>query len=91
MTYHLNQAVYELTLRCNLNCKHCGSNAGNPREQELSLSESMQLIDDLNELGTTMITLNGGEPFLHSNWFQIGKRIVDYGIRLAFITNGFHI
>jgi radical SAM protein with 4Fe4S-binding SPASM domain len=91
MLYHLNQAVYELTLRCNLNCKHCGSNAGLPRQNELSLAESLNLIRELNDLGTTMVTLIGGEPFLNPNWLPIGKAITDYGIRLAIITNGFHL
>jgi MoaA/NifB/PqqE/SkfB family radical SAM enzyme len=91
MKYHLNQAVYELTLRCNLRCKHCGSDAGISRTGELSLPESLTLIRDLAELGVTMITLNGGEPFLHPHWFSIGKAVSDYGIRLAFITNGYNL
>lgn len=91
MTYHLNQAVYELSLRCNLKCSHCGSNAGLPRKNELSLNESLNLIRDLNDLGVTMITLIGGEPFLHPNWISIAKTISDYGIRLAIITNGYHL
>jgi radical SAM protein with 4Fe4S-binding SPASM domain len=89
MEYKLNQAVYELTLRCNLHCKHCGSNAGQPRYNELSLTESLSVIRDLNDLGVYLITLNGGEPFLNPNWAQIGKTIRDYGIQLAIITNGF--
>jgi len=91
MEYQLNQAVYELTLQCNLACKHCGSGAGLSRKEELTLNESLAVIRDLNELGAYMITLNGGEPFLNPNWLQIGRAIHDYGIQLAFITNGFHL
>jgi radical SAM protein with 4Fe4S-binding SPASM domain len=91
MGYRLLEAIYELTLRCNLHCRHCGSNAGKPRTSELSLAESLALIHDLNELGVYMITLNGGEPFLNPHWARIGKEINDHGIKLGLITNGYGI
>ena len=28
------QVVWELTLACNMNCRHCGSRAGKPRPDE---------------------------------------------------------
>jgi MoaA/NifB/PqqE/SkfB family radical SAM enzyme len=34
--------VWELTLACNLRCKHCGSFAGSRRDDEMSLEESLQ-------------------------------------------------
>ena len=91
MDYQLIEAIYELTLRCNLACKHCGSTAGMPRARELALGESLALIRDLSDLGTYMITLNGGEPFLHQHWARIGKEVVDHGIKLGLITNGYRV
>jgi len=35
--------VWELTLACNLRCKHCGSIAGSKRPDELSLDECMRV------------------------------------------------
>ena len=33
--------AWELTLACNLRCKHCGSAAGFPRRNELNLAERL--------------------------------------------------
>ena len=32
--YYPRQAVWEMTLRCNMNCMHCGSRAGKARQDE---------------------------------------------------------
>jgi len=42
--------VWELTLECNMNCIHCGSHAGNCRENELSTEESLDLCKNLSDL-----------------------------------------
>ena len=36
---------WELTLRCNMNCIHCGSSAGEPRPNELTEEDVARLID----------------------------------------------
>ena len=40
-------AVWEITLRCNLSCEHCGSRAGAARPDELSTTEALALVDQL--------------------------------------------
>ena len=62
-----------------------------PRASELTLGESLALIRDLSDLGVYMITLNGGEPFLHRHWARIGKEVVDHGIKLGLISNGYRV
>jgi hypothetical protein len=42
--------VWELTLRCDLSCHHCGSRAGQARPDELSLVEALNLVAQLAEL-----------------------------------------
>jgi radical SAM protein with 4Fe4S-binding SPASM domain len=82
--------VWELTLACNLRCKHCGSFAGSKRERELSLDENLKIADDLAVLGCRRVTLSGGEPTLHPDWDRIGKRLADHGIKVNLISNGWH-
>jgi radical SAM protein with 4Fe4S-binding SPASM domain len=82
--------VWELTLACNLRCKHCGSYAGEPRDDELSLEEMMRVADELIELGCEKVTLGGGEPTMHPAWHEIGKRLADGGVRVNLISNGWH-
>jgi len=82
-------AVWELTLKCNLKCLHCGSSAGKKRTDELSTKEALQLCHDLSDLGFGGIALMGGEVFLRKDWSVISKEIKDLGIALSIITNGF--
>lgn len=79
---------WELTLRCNMRCVHCGSSAGAPRPDELSEAEGFSLIDQLVELGTEVLTLSGGEPLTHPSWHKYARRLVDAKVDTYLITNG---
>ncbi len=81
-------AVWELTLACNLNCIHCGSSAGRKRDDELNLEESLRLCENLKGIGCLGVALMGGEPFLHTQWYTIAKRINDLDMALSIISNG---
>ncbi len=78
--------VWELTLRCDLACRHCGSRAGLPREQELSLTEAAEVVRQLAELGTREVSLIGGEAYLNKDWLRIVRLLADAGIRPALTT-----
>jgi radical SAM protein with 4Fe4S-binding SPASM domain len=82
--------VWELTLACNLRCKHCGSFAGPRRERELDLEENLRVADELAALGCRRVTLSGGEPTLNPDWDRIGKRLSDHCIKVNLISNGWH-
>ncbi|HBL19227.1 MAG: hypothetical protein A2X36_03085 [Elusimicrobia bacterium GWA2_69_24] len=79
---------WELTLRCNMRCIHCGSRAGAPRPDELSEAEGLDLIAQLVDLGTQVVTLSGGEPLMHPSWPVYAKRFVDSKVNTFLITNG---
>ena len=80
--------VWELTLACNLRCKHCGSIAGSKRADELSLDECMRVAGELVELGCRRVTLSGGEPTMYPGWHEVGRRLVELGARVNLISNG---
>ncbi len=82
--------VWEITLNCNLACKHCGSRAkaGRLRGNELSTDEALDLINQLADLGTEYITLSGGEPLLRRDWPVLVKELARRGIKVSIITNG---
>jgi len=84
-----NVTVWEITLKCNLNCMHCGSSAGKTRLDELNTNESLQLCHDLSDIGFKGITLMGGEVFLRKDWPVISREIKDLGLILSIISNGF--
>lgn len=81
--------TWELTLRCNMNCLHCGSRAGKKRGDELTVDEKLRLADDLTRMGNRKMTLSGGEPLLCEEWPQVAKRLTDGGSRVNMISNGY--
>lgn len=81
-------AVWELTLKCDLRCQHCGSRAGKARPDELTTPEALQLCKDLAELKCRNLTLGGGEPLLRRDWPLLASTLVDLGIKTNMVTNG---
>lgn len=71
-----------------MQCIHCGSSAGHSRDNELRTSEWNRLTKRLSEMNCKEITILGGEPFLHPDWFEIAQTIKDYGMRIIIVSNG---
>ena len=86
--YILASTVWEFTLDCNLNCIHCGSNAGRKRGDELTTSEAERVCHDLKKTGCRRIALMGGEPLLRKDFWHIASLIKELGMELSVITNG---
>nr|AVH79587.1 radical SAM/SPASM domain-containing protein [Nostoc sp. PCC 9229] len=92
MTYHRKSyAVWEITLKCNLACSHCGSRAGHERTKELSTEEALDLVKQMAEVGIKEVTLIGGEAFLRPDWLEIAKAINDAGMLCGMTTGGYGI
>src|SRR5258706_4712396 len=68
-------AVWEITLACDLACRHCGSRAGKARPDELSTAECLDLVRQMKELGVFEVTLIGGEADLRDDWVDILREV----------------
>lgn len=79
-------AVWEITLRCDLGCSHCGSRAGKPRDNELTTKEALDLVDELADLEIREVTLIGGEFYLRNDWDQIAAKIEQSGMYCSIVT-----
>jgi radical SAM protein with 4Fe4S-binding SPASM domain len=79
---------WELTLACNLRCRHCASSAGSPRNEELTEEESMAVCDQLPALLVDEVIFTGGEPFLSPHWSAIAARLGHLSIKTGVVTNG---
>ena len=73
--------------RCNLSCAYC--NEFDSFSKPVPTAEMLRRIDRLAALGTTIITISGGEPLLHSELDEIIRRIRRRGIIAGLITNGY--
>lgn len=84
-------AVWEITLKCNLACSHCGSRAGDSRVDELSTEEALDLARQLADVGINEVTLIGGEAYLRKDWLDIAREINRCGMVCTMTTGGYGI
>jgi MoaA/NifB/PqqE/SkfB family radical SAM enzyme len=73
--------------RCNLSCTYC--NEFDDFSQPVPIATMLRRVDRLIELGTTVITISGGEPMLHPELDQIIQHIRNRGSMATLITNGY--
>ncbi|MBN1485111.1 MAG: radical SAM protein [Chloroflexia bacterium] len=83
----LECCVWELTLRCNLRCLHCGASAGRARPNELGPAEVLRVAGELAALPAREVTLMGGELFLRPDWLDVAGRLRQGGVQLVVFTN----
>src|SRR6266700_7395213 len=63
--------------RCNLACEYC--NAYDDFSKPVPTEVMFQRVDKLAALGTSVVTISGGEPLLHPELDQIIARIRQHG------------
>ncbi len=81
-------AVWEITLACDLACRHCGSRAGRERPDELDTAQALDLVDQMADAGVREVTMIGGEAYLRDDWLHIARRIVERGMTCGITTGG---
>jgi MoaA/NifB/PqqE/SkfB family radical SAM enzyme len=86
-TRHTVMAQIVPMRRCNLSCAYC--NEYDDVSKPVPLDEMLRRIDHLARLGTSIITISGGEPLLHPDLDQIIARIRHHGRMAGMITNGY--
>ncbi|MBK8595125.1 MAG: radical SAM protein [Holophagales bacterium] len=80
-------AYLELTYACTWRCLFCS----NPRRhdiQRLSAAQWLPVLDDLRLLGALVVTLTGGEPLAHPEFFAIARGVRQRAMALRLFTNG---
>lgn len=80
-------AHLEITYACNWRCVFCY----NPRHHDLrrlTLGEWEAVLDDLRRLGTLTVTLTGGEPLAHPQFFELAEAVRRRSFLLRVFTNG---
>jgi MoaA/NifB/PqqE/SkfB family radical SAM enzyme len=72
---------------CNLSCAYC--NEYDKVSEPVPVDEMLRRIDELARLGTSIITISGGEPLTHPDLDQVIARIRKHGSIAGMITNGY--
>jgi MoaA/NifB/PqqE/SkfB family radical SAM enzyme len=73
--------------RCNLACTYC--NEFDDFSKPVPTEEMFRRIDKLGALGTSIVTISGGEPLLHPELDDVIRRIRANGMIAGLITNGY--
>lgn len=81
-------AVWEITLACDLACRHCGSRAGKARPDELTTEEALGLAAQMMDLGVREVTLIGGEAYLRPDWLEIARAFTARDVLVNVTTGG---
>jgi len=88
----LKYFFWECTLRCNLNCLHCGSDCRTSSDvPDMPLNDFLAVLDELLPLvnpNKTMIVVTGGEPLLRKDLELAGKEFVKRGFPWGMVSNG---
>ncbi len=89
---HPLNGTFELTVRCNLNCKmclfkHCESENAELKKNELSADEWIDLAKQACDMGTGGILFTGGEPLLRPDFPKIYESIYKMGFMISVYTN----
>ncbi len=78
-----------LTERCNLRCRHCYID--DTGGDELPFDDLLSVLEEFESIGGLRCLLSGGEPMLHSRFWDINSVVRDFSFRTVLITNGMFI
>lgn len=91
----LRQLFWESTLRCNLNCRHCGSDCKSmpptmgktdmPREDFFGVLDGIAAKTDPHRV---FVVVTGGEPLMRSDIVECGRGIYERGFPWGMVSNG---
>lgn len=88
----LLSASFELTSRCNLQCKMCyvcqPANDQQAKDKELTAAQWIRLGEDARKAGLLFITFTGGEVFIREDFKLIYENFMKLGFLITIYTNG---
>lgn len=89
----LRSLFWECTLRCNMNCRHCGSDCRvAPDVPDMPAADFLRAIDRLTphiNPHHTFIIITGGEALLRPDIEEVGLQLYRRGYPWGVVTNGF--
>ena len=89
--HELNYLFWECTTRCNLNCRHCGSDCSkDSHHKDMPLGDFLAALDTIEKKTPDfLVVLTGGEPLLRKDIEICGREIRKRGMRWSMVSNGY--
>jgi radical SAM enzyme (rSAM/lipoprotein system) len=92
MIHQLDYILWECTLKCNLNCIHCGSDCKRDSSvKDMPRQDFLRALDELLPIinpNKTMVVLTGGEAILRKDIGEIGQELYNRGFPWGVVSNG---
>lgn len=90
--HELNYLFWECTWRCNLSCRHCGSDCQSETYvPDMPFADFLKAIEPLEtryKKNNTIIAITGGEPLLRTDLADCGRALRAHGFHWGIVTNG---
>jgi mycofactocin biosynthetic radical S-adenosylmethionine protein MftC len=83
--------TWELTYACNLACIHCLSSSGRRDPRELTTTECLAVIDELQAMQVFYVNIGGGEPTVRRDFWELLDYATAHDVGVKFSTNGSRI
>lgn len=91
----LRQLFWECTLRCDLKCRHCGSDCKTLSEQtDMPLQDFLGVLDSVArrcDPHKVFVVVSGGEPLMRRDLEVCGRAIYERGFPWGMVTNALHL
>ncbi len=91
--HELNYLFWECTQRCNLNCRHCGSDCtASSRFKDMPFEDFLKAIKPLEtkfERNSILVVITGGEPLVRKDLADCGRELRKHGFPWGIVSNGF--
>ncbi len=91
-THPLRQLFWECTLRCNMHCRHCGSDCRvSSLQPDMPFEDFRKVLQELKQHYDShkiMIVITGGEPLMRKDLEKCGRAIYDMEFPWGIVTNG---
>ena len=88
----LRQLFWESTLRCNMKCRHCGSDckvsAVHPDMPFEDFRKVLVRIKEKYDSHKIMVIVSGGEPLMRDDLLKCGREIYDLEFPWGMVSNG---
>lgn len=89
----LRSLFWECTLRCNMHCRHCGSDCRvQPEVKDMPAADFLRAVDSLTphiNPHETFIIITGGEALLRDDLEAVGLELYRRGYPWGVVTNGY--
>lgn len=93
--HELSYLFWESTLRCNINCLHCGSDCRKENEvKDMPLEDFVNVLKSVKkelDPNKVMIVVTGGEPLMRKDLEKCGLAFYRMGFPWGFVTNGYEL